>query len=96
MEVLKSIAGWVVAFLVSDGIVWLIMKKRQRERAGLDTGLACSRTLMGGCARERKKPCRLRHVIRRGIGGVPDVEEKVMGEVMGYGPFVPSNITRFH
>nr|DAH31022.1 MAG TPA: hypothetical protein [Caudoviricetes sp.] len=51
---------------------------------------------MGGCARERKKPCRLRHVIRCGIGGFPDVEEKVMGEVMGCGPFVPSNITRFH
>lgn len=28
MEVLKNIAGWVAAFLVSDGIVWLIRKKR--------------------------------------------------------------------
>lgn len=27
MEVLKSIAGWVAAFLVADGIVWLIRKK---------------------------------------------------------------------
>lgn len=27
MEVLESIAGWVAAVLVADGIVWLIRKK---------------------------------------------------------------------
>ena len=32
---------------------------------------------MGGCARGRKKSRCLRHVIRRGIGGVPDMEEEV-------------------
>lgn len=31
---------------------------------------------MGGCARGRKKSRCLRHVIRRGIGGVSDVEEE--------------------
>lgn len=29
MEIIKDLAGWVVAFLVADGIVWLIRKVRK-------------------------------------------------------------------
>ena len=29
MDVIKDLAGWVAAFLVADGIVWLIKRARK-------------------------------------------------------------------